>query len=172
MFAKGSATSGSFAIPSFSFQVLHCDRILCEGINRRDGSGSFVSGEVGRCVSLKRENQASIADRSYVCPSIAVTGSSIKSPVIQQQSSLGGSNSSTSFDTKYSGAEVGFMLNWALFFWSLLSRREIASRRSFSAFATDASRSFRACFICSRIFSRSLSMIRNRSSSEVTVRSN
>lgn len=54
------------------------------GISVRLSSGSFVVGEVPAPV----ESHCSIAARSYVFPSAAMTGSRINSQVIEQQRSL------------------------------------------------------------------------------------
>mmetsp|Transcript_54804 Transcript_54804/g.108823 ORF Transcript_54804/g.108823 Transcript_54804/m.108823 type:complete len:269 (-) Transcript_54804:488-1294(-) len=65
--------------------------IVYDAITRVCGSSSFVIGD--RCDSKKCR---SIADRSYVYPSAAVTGSFIGSSVIGQRNSLGISGSSSS----------------------------------------------------------------------------
>mmetsp|Transcript_18127 Transcript_18127/g.59212 ORF Transcript_18127/g.59212 Transcript_18127/m.59212 type:complete len:207 (-) Transcript_18127:135-755(-) len=65
------------------------ERIVWAGMRWRCSRGSFVTGDV-----RARENHASIARRSYVWPSAAMTGSCITSMLIGHKNSSGASSSS------------------------------------------------------------------------------
>jgi len=100
------------------------DRIVTFCMSVQFINGRLVQGETGGSCS----NTCSIANRSYVCPSIAMTGSFMSSNVIGQQRSLGGAFSGHSSSSQTGAMVADSMLATicnasliARFFWSIHS---------------------------------------------------